>query len=77
MELRKNEGGRFILCSVADLDGKWHGLSFPEGDGLVNGWIVLVEALLAMGSKEDKGEHNKAAKFHLPSKTEKDKEGLN
>ena len=77
MKLRKNEGGRFILCSVADLDGKWHGLSFPEGNGLVNGWIVLVEALLAVGSKEDKGEHNKAAKFHLPSKTEKDKEGLN
>ena len=22
LELRKNDGGRFILCSVADLDGK-------------------------------------------------------
>ena len=45
MKLRKNEGGRFIQCSVADLDGKWHGLSFPEGNGLINGWSLLVEAL--------------------------------
>ena len=29
LKLRKNEGGRFILCSVADLDGRWYGLSFP------------------------------------------------
>ena len=27
LKLRKKEGGRFILCSIADLDGKWHGLS--------------------------------------------------
>ena len=29
LEIRKNAGGRFILCSVADLDGRWHRLSFP------------------------------------------------
>ena len=77
MKLRKNEGGRFILCSVADLDGKWHGMSFPEGNGLINGWSMLVEALQAMGTMEYKGEYNKPAKSTFPSKTEKDKEELN
>ena len=76
LKLRKNVGGRFILCSVADLDGKWHGLSFPEGKGLINGWSMLVEALQAMGPMEDKGENSKPAKSTFPSKTEKDKEGL-
>ena len=37
LELRKNDHGRFILCSVADLDGKRHLLFFPEGNGLING----------------------------------------
>ena len=77
LKLRKNEGGWFILCSVADLDGKWHGLSFPEGNGLINGWSMLVEALQAMGTMEDKGEHSKPAKSTFPSKMEKDMEGLN
>ena len=77
MKLRKNEGGRFILCSVADLDGKWHVLSFPEGNGLINGWSLLVEALQALGTMEDKGEYSKPAKSTFQSKTEKDKEGLN
>ena len=76
MKLRKNEG-RLILCSVADLDGKWHGLSFPERNDLMNGWTMLAEALQAMGTMEDKGEYNKPVKSTLPSKTEKDKEGLN
>ena len=43
----------------------------------MNGWTMLVEALQAMGTMEDKGEYNKSAKSTLPSKTEKDKEGLN
>ena len=77
LKLRKNEGGRFILCSVADLDGKWHGLSFPEGNGLINGWSLLVEAMQALGTMEDKGEYSKPAKSTFPSKTEKDKEVLN
>ena len=76
LKLRKNEGGRFILCSVADLDGRWHGLSFPEGNGLINGWSMLVEALQAMGPMEVKGEFSKPAKATLPSKPEKKMEGL-
>ena len=76
LKLRKNEGGRFILCSVADLDGRWHGLSFPEGNGLINGWSMLVEALQAMGPMEVKGEFSKPAKSTFPSKPEKKMEGL-
>ena len=30
LELRKNDGGHFILCSVADLDGKRHQLFFRK-----------------------------------------------
>ena len=77
LKLRKNERGRFILCSVADLDEKWYGLSFPEGNGLRNGWSLLVEALQVLGMKEDIGIYSKPAKSILPRKTEKDKEGLN
>ena len=77
MKLRKNEGGRFILCSVADLDGKWHVLSFPKGNGLINGWSLLVEALQALRAMEDKGEYSKPAKSTVQSKTGKDKEGIN
>ena len=29
LELRKNDGGRFILCSVADVDGKRASIVFP------------------------------------------------
>ena len=65
------------MCSVADLDGKWHGLSFPEGNGLINGWSLLVEALQALGMMEDIGVYRKPTKSILPSKTEKDTEGLN
>ena len=62
LELRKNAGGRFILCSVADLDGRWHCLSFPEGKGLIDGWSMLEEALLAMGTVENRGDKSKSAK---------------
>ena len=77
LKLRKNERERFILCSVADLDGKWYGLSFPEGNGLRNGWYQLAEALQDLGMKEDSGVYSKPAKLTIPSKTVKDKECLN
>ena len=76
MKLRKNERGRFILCSVADLDGKWYGLSFPEGNGLRNGWSQLAEALQDLVMKEDNGGYSKPAKSTLPSNLMKDKECL-
>ena len=52
-------------------------LSFPEGNGLINGWSLLVEALQALRTMEDKGEYSKPAKSTVQSKTGKDKEGIN
>ena len=74
--MRKNDHGRFILCSVTDLDGKRHRLLFPEGNGLINGWTLLEEALQAMGYKEDKGEKRKSVKTSFLGKVEKQKGGL-
>ena len=76
LELRKNDHGRFILCSVTDLDGKRHRLLFPEGNGLINGWTLLEEALQATGYKEDKGEKRKSGKTSFLGKVEKQKGGL-
>ena len=76
LKLRKNERGRFILCSVADLDGKWYGLAFPEGNGLRNGWSQLAEALQDLAMKEDNGGYSIPAKSTLPSNSVKDKDCL-
>ena len=35
--------GRFILSSVRDEEGKRYRLIFPEGKGLVKGWLLLAE----------------------------------
>ena len=69
LESKENMAGRFIQCSVADEDGKRHRLFFPEGDGLVNGWALLVEALQDMGFKVSRGEKRELATFNLPGKT--------
>ena len=76
LEMRKNEHGRFLLCSVTDLDGKRHRLLFPEGNGLINGWTMLEEALKALGYKEDIGDRSKLEKKSLLGKVEKQKGGL-
>ena len=55
LELKENGAGRFLQCSVDDEDGKRHRLFFPEGDGLVNGWILLEEALQELGFKRSRG----------------------
>ena len=70
LELRKNDGGRFILYSVADVDGKRHRLFFPKGNGLINGWTLLEEALQVMGTKENRGDKRKPAKTTLLGKAE-------
>ena len=69
-ELRKNDGGRFILCSVVDLEGKRHRLCFPEGNGLINWWTLLEEAIQIMGTKENRGEKRKPAQTTLLGKAE-------
>ena len=52
LELRKNDHGRFIFCSIIDLDGKRHRLFFLEGNDLINGWTLLEEALQATVLKD-------------------------
>ena len=71
LEMRKNVHVRFLLCSVTDLDGKRHKLLFLEGNGLINGWTLLEEALQATGYKEDKGERSKLAKTSSFGKAER------
>ena len=75
LESSKNDVGRFILCSVANEDGKRHRLFFLEGNGLINGWTLLEEALQDMGTKESRGEKRKPAKTNLHGKTEIHKGG--
>ena len=70
LESKENVAGRFIQCSVADEDGKRHRLFFSEGDGLVNGWALLGEALQHMGFKVSRGEKREPATFNLLGKTE-------
>ncbi|KAJ9705507.1 hypothetical protein PVL29_003512 [Vitis rotundifolia] len=49
MERRSNEAGRFILCSVRDLEAKRFCLIFAEGKGLFGGWNILAEKLREAG----------------------------
>ena len=70
LEMRKNCFGRFLLCSVTDLDGKRHRLLFPEGNGLINGWTMLEGALQDMGYKEGRGDRNKLTKISSIDKLE-------
>ena len=74
--MRKNEHGRFLLCSVTDLDGKRHRLFFPEGNGLLNGWIMLENALQATGQKEVRGNNEKAIKIYFNGNSDKQKGGV-
>ena len=73
LEMRKNFHGRFLLCSVIDLDGKRHKLFFPEGNGLLNGWTMLEGALQEMGNKEERGERRKLTKTFSIDKVENQK----
>ena len=38
-----NKAGRFLLCSVRDVETKKFCLVFPEGKGLVGGWFLLAK----------------------------------
>ena len=69
LELKENDAGRFIQCSVADEDGKRHRLFFPEGVSLVNGWTLLGEALQELGFKRSRGEKRKPATSNIFRKT--------
>ncbi|RVW54310.1 hypothetical protein CK203_068498 [Vitis vinifera] len=49
LEIRANEAGRYILCSVVDSDLKRFCLVFPEGKGVLGGWVLLAEKLRFLG----------------------------
>ena len=49
LECRSNEVGRFLLCSVRDVEAKKFCLVFPEGNGLVGGWFLFAKKLRALG----------------------------
>ena len=51
LECKENKDGRFLLCSLKDVDGKKHRLFFPEGRGFLNGWALLAEKLRGLGIK--------------------------
>ena len=70
LELKKNDAGCFLLYSIADEDGNRHRLVFPEGNGLINGWTLVVEALQDMGTKLRRGEKRKPDETILHSKVE-------
>ncbi|RVX15173.1 putative serine/threonine protein kinase IRE4 [Vitis vinifera] len=58
LERRVNGVGRYVLCSVVDVEAKRFCLVFPEGKGVIGGWAILAEKLRALGivtKKEDKG----------------------
>ena len=44
LESRANEAGRFLLCSVVDSETKRYCLVFPEGKGILGGWVLLAES---------------------------------
>ena len=75
LELQKNDVERFLICSVVDADGKRHRLFFSEGNGLINGWTLVVEVLQDMGTKVRKGEKRKPDETNLHSKVEIYKDG--
>lgn len=49
LERRINRVGRFVLCSVLDLESKRFCLVFPKGKGLLGGWAILAEKLRSLG----------------------------
>ena len=49
LECRSNVVGRFLLCSVRDVEAKKFCLVFLEGNGLVGGWFLMAKKLRALG----------------------------
>ena len=49
LERRSNEAGRFLLCSVHDLEAKRFCLIFLERKGFIGSWNILAEKLRETG----------------------------
>ncbi|RVW98940.1 Transposon TX1 uncharacterized 149 kDa protein [Vitis vinifera] len=54
LECCSNVVGRFLLCSVRDVERKKFCLVFPEGNDLVGGWFLLAKNLRALGVSSTK-----------------------
>ena len=55
MERRLNKAGRFILCSVRDIEAKRHSIIFPEGKDQASGWNSLAVRLRGLGVVSSEG----------------------
>ena len=51
-------------------------LFFPEGNGLLNDWTMLENALQTMGNKEVRGDSEKTVKTFSSVKSDKQKGGV-
>ena len=49
LALRRNTTGCFLLCSVRSTEGRRFSLVFPEGSGMVGGWVLLANKLRSLG----------------------------
>lgn len=49
LERHVNEAGRFVLCSVIDLEAKRFCVVFLKGKGLIGGWAMLAKKLCSLG----------------------------
>ena len=49
LEHRANEACKFLLCSMVDSKAKKYCLVFPEGKGILGGWVLLAEKLRSIG----------------------------
>ena len=49
LEFCSNEAGRFLLCSVRDVEAKKYCLVLLDGKYLVGGWLLLAKKLRALG----------------------------
>ena len=67
LERRVNWAGRYVLCSVVDVEAKRFCLVFPEGKGVIGGWVILVEKLRAFGIVTHKEAKSEEA-FRIKSK---------
>ena len=47
LQLRSNEVGRYLFCSVVSAEANHFVLIFPEGKGLPGGWNILAQKLRA------------------------------
>ena len=53
LKLRRNPAGNFLYCSVRTAEGRCFSLVFPEGKGLIRGWLLLASKLRSLGVPTD------------------------